>query len=370
MRRRLLIGIVIVSAGLVAFVLAFPDMASVSLGLIRHEAFFAGKPTNYWVRALKHEKFLGQAQPAGDIGKTLREGGSPAVSVLCEIAEDGDEDARGEALRGLALMGTEARAAMPVLAATIKKERNSGRFLVASETLAKLDSAAAAEALSSVLSDKQDPGRRAWALTELSKLAPNGREALPVLNGLLHDPDEDARLRVQTIRVLWRLNEPTEPLVSSLCDFLNADASPVGVQALEVLGEMGPAARLALPTLLKLLEKPTLGPISPKVLITATLGASASRRRYQNFGRDWPRSPGSRARAYRHSQQGQLFPPQRGRRGAGLYGPVGEGNTGSAGCRLVDEYYPPRSLPPGQHRVVPPDPAHEKNLDTVGSADS
>ncbi len=109
-----------------------------------------------------------------------------------------------------------------------------------------------------MLSDKQDPGRRAWALTELSKLAPNGREALPVLNGLLHDPDEDARLRVQTIRVLWRLNEPTEPLVSSLCDFLNADASPVGVQALEVLGEMGPAARLALPTLLKLLEKPTL----------------------------------------------------------------------------------------------------------------
>ncbi len=81
MRRRLLIGIVIVTAGLAAFVLAFPHTASVFVGLVRHEAFFAGKPTNYWIRALKHEEFLGQAQPAGDIGKTLpRRKGIPAVS--------------------------------------------------------------------------------------------------------------------------------------------------------------------------------------------------------------------------------------------------------------------------------------------------
>jgi HEAT repeat protein len=255
MRRRLLVGVLILTAGFVAMVLAFPDTTSVCLGLLRHEAFFAGKPTNYWIRALKRESFLGQAQSSGDIGKALREGGSAAVGVLCEMAEKPDDILRSEALLSLSLIGPEAQAATPVLAATIKKEKNSGRFLLASETLAKIDPAAAVEALSSVLRDQKDDTRRAWALTELLKLAPKGQEALPVLNKLMQDPDEDVRLRVQAIRVLWRLNQPIEPLISSLCRMLPADA---GVQALEVLGEMGPAAKPALPALLKLLESPTL----------------------------------------------------------------------------------------------------------------
>jgi HEAT repeat protein len=258
MRSRWLIGILIVTAGLVAWVLAFPDTASESLAFLRHEAFFDGKPTNYWIRALKHEGLLGQAQPTGDIGRTLRNGGSAAVAVLCEIAENPDESVRSEALLSLSLIGPEAQAAAPMLTRTIEKEKNSGRFLVASETLAKIDPAAAAQALSSVLLNKKDASRRAWALTELLKLAPKGQEALPVLNELSHDPDEDARLRVQAIRVLWHLKQPAGPLISSLCDILKVDATPAGVQALEVLGEMGPAAKPALPALRMLLEKPTL----------------------------------------------------------------------------------------------------------------
>src|SRR5437588_7534583 len=115
MRNRWLIGIFIVTAGVVAWVLVFPDMASESLARLRHEAFFDGKPTNYWIRALKHEGVLGQARPAGDIGRTLRDGGSAAVPVLCEIAENPDENLRSEALLGLSLIGPEAQAAAPVL---------------------------------------------------------------------------------------------------------------------------------------------------------------------------------------------------------------------------------------------------------------
>ena len=59
MWKRLLIGILIVTAGLLALVLTFPDRSTVLLGLIRHDAMFAGKPTSYWIRALK------QPQPAG-----------------------------------------------------------------------------------------------------------------------------------------------------------------------------------------------------------------------------------------------------------------------------------------------------------------
>ena len=258
MRKRWLGWTILVVAGVVALAVAFPATVYVPLGLLRHEAFFAGKPTSYWTRALKGERFLGHAPPAGDIGKTLRDGGPAAVPVLCEIATSPDESLRSEALISLRLIGPEARAATPVLAATIQKETDSSRFQTASEALAKVDLVAATETLSAVVRDKGDTGRRAWALTELEKLAPHCEGALPVLNELLKSPDEGAVLRVQAIRVLWHLKQPAEPLVAALCAEANDRKSPAGVQALEALGDMGPAAKPAVPTLLELLQNPQL----------------------------------------------------------------------------------------------------------------
>jgi HEAT repeat protein len=256
--KRLLIGVLLVSACCLAAVLFFPGTVYVPLALLRREAFFDGKPTNYWIRALKHEGFLGHAPANGDAGKALREGGSAAVPVLCEIAEHSDASVRLEALATLSLLGPDAKAATPVLATALKKEENSTCFILASEALANVDHAAAGEALSAVLRNKQKPAPRAWALTELAKLAPDGQEALPALNEMLHDPNEDPVLRVQAIDALWRLKQPAEPLVSALCAFVTADKSSVGAQALEVLSEMGPAAKPALPTLLKLLQDPSV----------------------------------------------------------------------------------------------------------------
>jgi HEAT repeat protein len=258
MRKRwLVVGILFVIACSVAAALAFPAAVYVSMGLVRREAFFAGKPTNYWVRALKREGFMGHQPPAGDIGKTLREGGPAAVPVLCELADNPDANIRYEAMLGLSLIGSEAEAATPVLTATIKKEMNSARFLVASEALAKANPVAAAETLSAVLRDKHAVGR-AWALAVLLKLAPGGRDTLPALREILQDPDEDPRLRVEAIHVLWRLKQPAEPLVAALCAILDAGKDDAGVQALEILAEMETAAKAAVPTLLKLLDKPTL----------------------------------------------------------------------------------------------------------------
>jgi HEAT repeat protein len=256
--KRWFLRALLVTACVAVLVVAFPALVYKPLGLLRHEAFFDGKPTNYWIRALKQETFLGQAPPASDVGKTLREGGPAAVPVLCEIAENPDDDLRTEALRVLALLGPQARDATPVLTAAVKTEDDSSRFMLASEALAGADPAAAAEALSVVLRDRTNDSRRAWALMELLKLAPQGREALPVLQELAGDPKEDVLLRVQALRMLWRLGQPAEPLLAALSEVVTADRSPAGVQALVVLGEMGSAARPALPTLLELLEKPTI----------------------------------------------------------------------------------------------------------------
>src|SRR5438105_237259 len=60
------------------------------IGWLRHEATYQGKPTSYWTRAMQ----------AGteDVGKSLREGGSEAVPVLCEMLRDPDENVRRQVL--------------------------------------------------------------------------------------------------------------------------------------------------------------------------------------------------------------------------------------------------------------------------------
>jgi HEAT repeat protein len=259
MRKRWLVGVLVGLLLVGGLVFLLPSSVYVPLGLFRQEAFFAGKPTNYWVRALKREDFLGHAPPAGDIGKTLREGGAAAVPVLTQIASNEDDNVRMEALMTLTLIGPEAKDAAPLLASTVKTEKDSGRFHAASEALARAAPATAADTFSAVLRDKSNGSGRAWTLAVLLELAPACAETVPALEEVLHDPD--MALCVQAIRVLWRMKQPAEPLVAGLCEAASAEQALAGCQALEVLGEMGPAAASAVPTLQKLLARPKLADI-------------------------------------------------------------------------------------------------------------
>jgi len=256
------IAIVVTLAGVAAAVYLFPALVYVPLGLLRQESFFRGKPTNYWIRALKKEGFMGHAPPTGDIGVTLREGGSEAVGVLCDIAQNSDEGLRLDALMTLKLIGPEAYAAAPLLAKTIKKEKDAARFLTASQSLAKANHKMAIATLIEVLRDRGNRGGRAWALAVLLELAPDCQQALPALREMLTDPDPT--LRVQAVLVLWRMKQPSEPLVLILCDAACTQPTAVGCQALSVLGEMGTDAMPALPTLLWLLARPNLADVGPR----------------------------------------------------------------------------------------------------------
>jgi HEAT repeat protein len=262
MRKRWLIGLFIVIVACGALILAFPITLVVPMGFVKQEAFFDGKPTSYWVRALKHEGYLGHAPPSGDIGKNLRDGGAQAVPVLCELAENPDADVRSDALYALHLVGKdvgkEAKAAEPVLTSTIQKEDHITRFLVASRALAEIDRPAAVELLSGIIKDKSVPARRAWSFTVLLELVPDCEGAIPVANELFHQPQEDPRLRVQAMKLLWRLNQPIDPLVAGLLEIAKDEKNPAGNQALNVIGEMGPAAKSGIPDLLKMLDSKTL----------------------------------------------------------------------------------------------------------------
>jgi HEAT repeat protein len=258
MRKRWIVGILIVIAALLALAWIFPTTIYVPVGFVKGEATFDGKPTDYWADALKQEGFLGHKPPPGDAGKTLRQGGAAAVPVLCEIAQSPDDNLRSEAFTALALMGPEAKGAKPVLEAALKTETNRNRFMLASEALAKIDPSAAAQAMSDVLREKEDTLRKACAFATLLEMAPQGQEALPALQEIFNDHKQDPVLRVQAIDVLWHMKQPAEPLVPELIAMVKAPNSPVAVQAMEILQLIGPSAKPALPTLLQLMDNPKL----------------------------------------------------------------------------------------------------------------
>jgi HEAT repeat protein len=257
-KRRILV-ITVLIVGLLVVVWKFPSIVYVGVGMAKGEATFDGKPTDYWVRALKQEGFLGEAPPPGDAGKTLREGGAKAVPVLCEIVRGPDERLRTDALGALCLMGPEAKDAVPLLSEIVKTEKNSGQFLLASQAWGNVDPSAAAEAMAGVLrEDGNDLSRKACAFTTLLKMAPQGQEAVPTLKEIFLDSKADPVMRVQAAHVLWLMKQPGEPLVPILCEMISAEKSPVGVQGLHVLGALGPTGKSALPALLKIWERPKL----------------------------------------------------------------------------------------------------------------
>src|SRR5205823_3790047 len=60
------------------------------------------------------------------------------------------------------------------------------------------------------------------------------------------------------VDVLWRMKQPAEPLIQTLLGFVKDEKCQGGMQALVVLGDMGPDAKSALPTLLEVLDRANL----------------------------------------------------------------------------------------------------------------
>lgn len=97
---------------------------------------------------------------------------------------------------------------------------------------------------------------RLKAAKDLGKLGSAAADAIPALQKLLQDPDEDVRrVAANSIRLIQQGAGPSEAL-QKLIQQLNSPDELMRLKAAKDLAKLGPAAKVALPALEKLLQDP------------------------------------------------------------------------------------------------------------------
>jgi HEAT repeat protein len=286
MKKRLGIGFGLALAAGLIVALALPASHFTLLGWLRRESFYQGRPTSYWISALKKDAFVGSSAPA-DVGKLLREGGEHAVPVLLDMAKDEDEVVSEQALLALYLMKPRSEKVIQVLSEILKyRIRQPGHLLLATDILLYADRQQAIAALIGAVRENQQGPIRARVAGMLGNLVPDDglshsqltratgsmRLGAPPPNPeevearalWLREPeaqsviaalrealqDEDVSVRVTAARGLWQLGCRGELLVPVLCQALKAG----NWVACSVLGQIGPQAKAAIPALIEVLQ--------------------------------------------------------------------------------------------------------------------
>jgi HEAT repeat protein len=153
--------------------------------------------------------------------------GSAAVPGLIQRVTDPSPEVRAAAILALRYMGPDKARAVPVLIQSLQDR-----------TLARPDG--------DTLTPIQD-----LAAQVLGKIGPPARPALPCLSALL--TETNASTRHQAILALWRIDHDTNLVELAVRETAVAHEDSTRKRFLEVLGEMGPAARPAVPVILSLI---------------------------------------------------------------------------------------------------------------------
>jgi HEAT repeat protein/lysophospholipase L1-like esterase len=188
----------------------------------------------------------GAAWALGRMGPAAR----PAGPYLLASLRDQDPEARRRAADALSAVGLGA-ALVPALVAIVEDERAPGRA-EAARVVGALGTGArhAGPALARAL-DAAEPEVRREALAALRTLGP-AAESVPALLRALHDP----ALRWRVPDVLGELGPAAREAVPALTEALADANAAVRWRAAKALGRIGPAARKAAPLLATLTRDP------------------------------------------------------------------------------------------------------------------
>jgi RNA polymerase sigma factor (sigma-70 family) len=109
----------------------------------------------------------------------------------------------------------------------------------------------AAPALALAFNDGEIVNVRLWAAWHLGKMGSKARAQIPALEGALQD--QCGLVRIEVARALWKISQHKET-VPALCAALKDEDASTRYRAAEVLAEMGPAAKRAVPALVEALK--------------------------------------------------------------------------------------------------------------------
>jgi HEAT repeat protein len=250
MRKRIALGLALVVAIGLAIAFALPVSNFVLLGGLHGEAFYAGRPPSYWASALKRDPFVSDSAPP-DVGKTLREGGEKALPVLRELLHNDDEQVRSEALLALSVLPVDSAARAPILADLLSEDIKDWQFFL--RALARLqagDRQDTITGLTKALQLNPNPRSRFELALVLADLKPHAELAIPLLEEAMDNKQATAN-RVRAARAYWRTTGQAERTIGVLMEAVAAG----DFSAYEVLREMGPDARSAVPALIQIAKE-------------------------------------------------------------------------------------------------------------------
>jgi HEAT repeat protein len=214
-------------------------------------------PLTDWFVALSHDSPFEHLQTS-----TARGGASPslaAVPNLLSLLKDSDREVRLRVVAALGNLGGEVRRVLPAIRAGLMQA-----------ALNEQDDGVRAEAVRGLLQAGPQPATEVGALVDalqgdidivrfhaaiaLGDLGPAGRPALPAL---IHASlwDEEPAVRVGAAMALWKIDRKGPPVLYVLIKALDNANELICWIAVECLGQIGPAAREAVPALRQVLER-------------------------------------------------------------------------------------------------------------------
>ena len=177
--------------------------------------------------------------------------GPSAVPQLVAALRDPNERVQMTVLNGLTVMGTNAAPAIPAVIQMLNPT-NQLRC-IAINTLHKLGprNVEAVVALNELLKDPPSVSVASWLLGEIG---PAAQIAIPELRRIVNDPGTRERDRIAAD--LWRISHDTNVIPVLVVELDKARDFVTRWEILRVLGQIGPPARPAIPSILKIIIDP------------------------------------------------------------------------------------------------------------------
>ena len=228
------------------------DPTQVVVGKLAADAFFQGRPTRYWMRALRGDP----AQQAA-AQSALEQGGRDAVPVLVDIltgSPSRDAATRCAAVDLLVKLGPDAANAASAVAAGVN-DRDSHVQALCATALSKLE--VPADTAVPLLRHLLKTTNVVVAERELSRYRGAAAPAVPDLVALVNDKRQSTEVRWNAARTIAKIGAGAIDGLDALIAALADEDWLIREHSAEAIGELGDmAAAKGIPTLRPLLSDP------------------------------------------------------------------------------------------------------------------